>query len=142
MNPEENDALWKLLGKAGQAPKISPTFAQDVARKARQMGQPEGGFLQRLLSFEIGGGSSWVRPTAAFAALAAILITAVFLINDHTDALEVVEHPPVVPEVIAPEDPVLEVFEGEMEMIDQFDALLTVGDVDDLADEEIAMLLF
>ena len=147
MNPEENDALWKLLGDAERKPDISPTFAQNVTREARQLGKPKGGFWQNLFASNRGDGWGWARPALAAGGLAAVVIAAIVLLDGDKTAPQsdpgVVENiSPNVPESGTSEDPVLNSFESEIERLEQFDALLTVTDVDDLADAEIAMLLF
>jgi hypothetical protein len=61
MNGEfpENDALWRLLGKASAHPQASPFFARNVLRAIRHSGSHRDGLFPR-----------WI-PAAAFAALAA-----------------------------------------------------------------------
>lgn len=47
MNNEDDDSLWKLLGKARQA-KVSPFFASKVLRAVREGGEPRLGILEWL----------------------------------------------------------------------------------------------
>ncbi len=48
MNPsEEQDELWKLLGKASQ-PSIPPFFARNIVREIRTQRQERAGFFSRL----------------------------------------------------------------------------------------------
>ncbi len=145
MNPDENDALWNLLGKAGGKPDVSPTFAQDVTRQVRQLGAPKAGFWRSLFLLPDGAGWNLPRSAAVAGSLAILIFAAISLSPDNPslpqnpDGITKIESPSS-PELIA--DPILDVIGDEIERIDHFDSLLTVGDVDDLADEEIAMLLF
>ena len=72
MKSEEQDAVWDLLGKAEKRPDVSPTFAQDVARKARQMGKPKVGLFARLFGSEVDE-LNLLRPAAALGVIAAVL---------------------------------------------------------------------
>ena len=64
MNHDEQDELWKLLGKARE-PKVSPFFAGKVLRAIREEPEPRGFFvwLRR----------KWLIPTAA--AACALIVT-------------------------------------------------------------------
>jgi hypothetical protein len=65
----ENDALWDLLGKAGQ-PKVSPFFARNVLRKIRQSAPAR---------------TPWVLPRwLAPAAFAAIVVGFVITLGQST----------------------------------------------------------
>ena len=69
MNPsDEQDGLWKLLGKARQ-PKVSPFFARNVVRDVRALRQERSGFfglLGRHWQFALSGAA--VGCLAAIAA--------------------------------------------------------------------------
>ena len=137
MEPEEKDAVWDLLKKAEKRPDVSPTFAQDVARKARQMGRPKAGLFARLFGSEVGE-FNFLRPAAALGAIAALAIAIISLSGG--------PQTPDNPEVATPEpemsSPLLDEFEEEIVALEQFDSLLMANNVNDLADEEIAMLLY
>ena len=45
--PDENDDLWKLLGKA-RPPAVSPFFARNVVREVRGLHQEQPGFFATL----------------------------------------------------------------------------------------------
>ncbi len=47
MNPDENDDLWQLLGKARQ-PEVSPFFSRNVLRAVRNLEQERPGFFAWL----------------------------------------------------------------------------------------------
>ena len=49
MNTEEQDDLWRLLGKAG-TPSISPFFSRNVVRAARESAQEKFGVIAWLRS--------------------------------------------------------------------------------------------
>lgn len=51
----ENDELWELLGKA-RRPEVSPFFARNVVRAARQTGaRPSAGWLDLLRRWQVAG---------------------------------------------------------------------------------------
>ncbi|MDQ6621968.1 MAG: hypothetical protein M3Y86_00585 [Verrucomicrobiota bacterium] len=62
MNPEDDQQLWELLGKA-KAPELSPFFARNVVRQIRQDAASRPSFLR------------WLRPRVL--APAAVFATAV-----------------------------------------------------------------
>lgn len=65
MNQEEDDALWRLLGKARE-PKVSPFFASKVLRSIREAEERQPGILDWLRR-------KWFLPVAAGAcAVAAV----------------------------------------------------------------------
>ena len=66
MNHDEQDDLWKLLGKARE-PKVSPFFAGKVLRAIREKSEPAGFFIWLR--------RKWLIPTAA----AACALVAVFI---------------------------------------------------------------
>jgi hypothetical protein len=47
MNPDEQDELWELLGKA-KTPAVSPFFARNVLRAVREQRQEKGGMFAWL----------------------------------------------------------------------------------------------
>ena len=65
MNPEENDALWKLLGEA-RLPRVSTFFAGDVLRAIREREAPKVGMIDWLRR-------KWFLPLTA-GACAAVLV--------------------------------------------------------------------
>lgn len=74
-SPDENDDLWKLLGKA-RLPAVSPFFARNVVRGARQEGT---GFLSMLRRH-------WqLTATAALASCIAAVALLQFIGNDRRD---------------------------------------------------------
>ena len=138
MKSEEQDAVWDLLGKAEKRPDVSPTFAQDVARKARQMGKPKVGLFARLFGSEVDE-LNLLRPAAALGVIAAVAIAIVALSGGPKDTPPPVAETPDAPAVSSP---LMQEFEEEIVALEQFDSLLMANNVSELADEDIAMLLY
>jgi hypothetical protein len=65
MNTEEQDDLWRLLGKAG-TPSISPFFSRNVVRAAREC--PRESLLEKF------GVIAWLRSHWAIAAVGACAV--------------------------------------------------------------------
>jgi hypothetical protein len=61
MNTEEQDDLWRLLGKAG-SPSISPFFSRNVVRAARELKREKTGMI------------AWMRSHWAVAAVGACAV--------------------------------------------------------------------
>lgn len=53
MNPEENDDLWQLLGKATK-PSVSPFFSRDTLRKLREEQENPGLFRRFQFRWALG----------------------------------------------------------------------------------------
>jgi hypothetical protein len=64
MNQDENDALWRLLGKA-RAPRISSFFTNKVLRLVRETGERRPTILEWLRR-------KWILPLAAGTCLAVL----------------------------------------------------------------------
>ena len=106
MNHEDDDALWRLLGKARE-PKVPPYFASRVLRSIREAGERRPGILEWLRR-------KWILPIAAGACAAVLAFFAVH--NDSqmpaSDPLEemataVAEGPEIMPslnELLASEE--------------------------------------
>ena len=74
-NPDEQDDLWRLLGKA-RPPKVSPFFSRDVLREVRGLKQEQPGAFTALLAhwrLVLGG---------ACAALVALVLVSHFYIGE------------------------------------------------------------
>ncbi len=69
MNPEENDELWELLGRARQTP-ASPFFSRDILRQVRETRQERSGWAGWL-------DRNW--RLAAVSACAACLTVGIFV---------------------------------------------------------------
>ena len=86
-NPDEQDSLWRLLGKARPSA-ASPFFARNVVREARALRQEQTGFFAALLRH-------W-QVTLASAAAACIIAAASFqflghdLVGGQADSLSII----------------------------------------------------
>lgn len=116
MKREDDQELWDLLGKARQPEQLSPFFARNVVRQAREENERRGSWPAWLRP-------AWLVPGTAVAA--AVIVTA-FSLQPRT-AREIPAEDP--PELIASLDP------EDYEVVADLDELLLELEDDNLWNE-------
>ncbi|MEM9480073.1 MAG: hypothetical protein AAGA58_10510 [Verrucomicrobiota bacterium] len=149
---EQNDPVWKLLGKS-RSVEVDPFFAKKTVREARRLEENRNGldrFMATLGSFVTGP-----RLAAAACILAISAFAVSQLVQDSTSsagqvadvdvpAAAPIEEVPdaVIVQLEALEEEPIETLDNEYQSIEFIDNLVAVQDATLLSDADIAALLF